>query len=1267
MKALFRILRWTLLGLGSLLLLLIFAIAILTQTDRFREWARDQLVTVINDTVQGSIAIGRLEGSIWRGVALRDVTIRYQGQVIAQLPRLTLGYSLLPLLGGTLQITHLQADQPSLRLERENEDEWNIVKALASREEPDSSESGLVLRVSSLSVRQGEIHLRLHQKESDSSYFLKDVDLDGSAVVDRPGVGIELNHVAAQLMAPTLPLLYLNGAVAFRDTASASTLNFSDFRLASGSSRLAVNGTISTRENSQMKANISVEKLAVTDLASFIPDWPIKRDLNGSAVVDGSLSDLRVNLDLAAGGARAQADLTLDVTQPSPRYQGRAQITGFDIHTLLEQENLAGIVSGTVQAQGSGLAIDDIEGQASVSMRAAALAGWALGDVSLESRLRNSVATLSGNLKSSSGSAAWRGQIAIKDKLAYDLAISVNDLEISKIVADENPLRGNLNFKGAIKGSGIDPEQLIARADMQILPSTIGALRVEQGAIIAAVQGQRVRITQASLRTQDTLLNLRGDVGLQAKQQGRLDYRLQSTDLGPWLALIDQKGSGAIELEGRATGNLADLQSRGTLKASAIRIGELRLGGGTIGFDLRRQENQSLPGGKLQLDLTGVEAGVFLQRLAGTVGLSSQELYQIAVTLTARDRTDRSHLFAARFDYGSELLLAHLNRLALELPDGTWQLAAPATITRHNGVFEIDEVTLQNRAQQLSINGRFAMAGKQDLAVTVKGFPLSGLSAFLRQPPNMSGIVALRGRIAGTATAPIIHAAAELTDASFAGQRYGGATANIIYKENTAALDLLVRQDEAHSLTASGTVPLNLSWSPEWRAEAPPGMKLRVQSKGLSIAFVNALSGDAAQDIAGNLSVDLLVQGAITKPVARGSFGLSDGAVRIRPLAVTISAVSVDGGVDGQTVSLRQLSARAQEGQLSGSGAVILKDHRPDNFKLTLSATRWPAIQTQRYQAVVDGKLQAEGTMAAPVLTGQLSVLNANLRPDLGFLSRSNTPQARDPSIVVIRQDENGAPVIRQPQQNGAQATPDVWKSLRLDVVLAMPNQVWIKHPDANIELGGKLRAVKEPGRNIALTGVIKTIRGWVGFQGRRFELARGVIQFTGGEKIEPALDIVAVHRLPGYQVAANVSGTMDQPRLELRSDPELEQSDILALLIFGKPIEGLTQGQQVSLQQSAIQMAGGFAATKVANAVTEALGLDKLGLDVGELDVGGGQIGFGRYIGNRTYVSISQEFSGAAGRQVSIEYRIGPDWKITSSTSTTGLSGIGILWQKRY
>jgi translocation and assembly module TamB len=232
---------------------------------------------------------------------------------------------------------------------------------------------------------------------------------------------------------------------------------------------------------------------------------------------------------------------------------------------------------------------------------------------------------------------------------------------------------------------------------------------------------------------------------------------------------------------------------------------------------------------------------------------------------------------------------------------------------------------------------------------------------------------------------------------------------------------------------------------------------------------------------------------------------------------------------------------------------------------------------------------------------------------------------------------------------------------------VAVPNQAWIRHPEANVELSGKLRAVKEAGKEITLIGTISIVRGWIGFQGRRFNLIRGSFGFRGDEKLNPALDIVAQHRLQQYSVDVIVTGTLDKPVLTLRSDPALEQADILSLLLFGKPLNTLNRNEQNTLKQSAAEVAGGFAAAKVADAVSQALGLDRLGLDLGEVDVSGGQIGFGRYIGDRTYVSISQELSGEAGREVSIEYQIGPDWKITSSTSTTGSSGVGILWHKRY
>ncbi|MDH3445888.1 MAG: translocation/assembly module TamB, partial [Deltaproteobacteria bacterium] len=216
-------------------------------------------------------------------------------------------------------------------------------------------------------------------------------------------------------------------------------------------------------------------------------------------------------------------------------------------------------------------------------------------------------------------------------------------------------------------------------------------------------------------------------------------------------------------------------------------------------------------------------------------------------------------------------------------------------------------------------------------------------------------------------------------------------------------------------------------------------------------------------------------------------------------------------------------------------------------------------------------------------------------------------------------------------------------------------------------ELRGRIRVSKNIDKDIELTGATEIVRGWVGFQGRRFNLSRGRIQFTGGGKIDPTLDIVAEHRLPQYQVNALVGGTAQSPTLRLTSSPQLEQSDILALLLFGKPVSALNQSQQTSLKQNALEVTSGFVAAKIGAAVSEALGLQNLGLDAGDVDFDGGKIGFGRYIGRDTYVSASQELAGERGREVSIEYQLAPDWKIGTSTNTQGSSGADIIWSKQY
>jgi hypothetical protein len=50
-----------------------------------------------------------------------------------------------------------------------------------------------------------------------------------------------------------------------------------------------------------IKAEAALDKLAPSDIAYFVPDWPIKRDLAGSLAVNGLLNDLNETYNSAAG------------------------------------------------------------------------------------------------------------------------------------------------------------------------------------------------------------------------------------------------------------------------------------------------------------------------------------------------------------------------------------------------------------------------------------------------------------------------------------------------------------------------------------------------------------------------------------------------------------------------------------------------------------------------------------------------------------------------------------------------------------------------------------------------------------------------------------------------------------------------------------------------------------------------------------------------------------------------------------------------------
>jgi autotransporter translocation and assembly factor TamB len=1268
MERFWRIVKWLLLGGSLLLALAAVTLVIYTRSEHFTGWLRQEGVAVVNNMIRGSIKVERLEGSVWRDVTLHNVALSYENAEILTIPRVEIVFSLWRLLWGELQISRIDALRARANLHQDRDGRWNVVEALGPREPQPEQSSKFTTVIRSLRLRDGGVDLRLANQEG-KLYRLQSLDLEGGLGILPDGVSLELRELGAGLVSKSLPELRLKGALDYRQMAAApATVKVKEFWAASANSRVKINGDIAHRDTTTLKARLSLEKLAAADIAYFVPDWPLKPDLSGTAVIEGALDDLTADVNLTGAGAKLAGKFRVDTQAEPLAYSAAMRVSGLDVRQWSGSEEVAGVLSGTVDAQGRGFALPGVVANTRLEVRGAEVEKWMLGTVSTDAKLEDGIVVLDGSLQGNLGSAKWSGKIGLKEKNpTYDLALKFKDVALERAVPDAANTKGKLNLEGTVKGAGIRLADAKARAELRILPSSLGAVSVEKGFFDVSLRDNKISIARATLNAADSLLEATGELGLDAKATGRLDYRFRAGDVAPWLALVDQKGSGSITVTGKAQGNLADLQTQGAARFAGLRLEPAVVRSGDVQFALRASKDRVFPEGVVTFRLAGVDAGMALRRLDGRATLSRAPAQAIQLEVSAQDNADRKHGLSGLVNFSPGVIAARFSQISLSAPDGVWKLARPATLTMREQNFFVDPISLRNGDREISLQGRWGFAGSQDLRVRVDRLPLETLAAFKTDLPKMSGIVGMTAQIGGTAAAPELTVNLQLADPVIAGQAYAGAQADGQYRDRKTTLRLLVRQDATHSLTASGTVPLILSWNDKFRAETPPGMDLRLQSEGVNIAFLNAFTKKTAENIAGEIALDVAARGSLKQPELRGTFRLRDGKLKIVPLNVDVHALTMNGDLDSRNLNIREISAKAKEGEIRGSGSLALKEFDISAVKLSLNAQRWPAIDTAQYQVRVAGKVDVQGSVTAPAVTGQVVITDGLLRPDLTFLEQSKAPTKRDETIVVIRNNGVGGQTNRESNNGaGAKEESDVFKNLTLDLAMRAPGNLWVRHPDMIDELSGNVKLSKARGRDLDLAGRVEAVRGSFTFQGRRFQLVRGVVEFTGGGKINPILDIAAQYKLPNYQVEVVIAGSAEKPTLTLTSQPPLEQADILALIVFGKPINNLNQSEQSSLQGSAVNLASGFVASRVANSVAKALGLDALGLDVGEVGFGGGRVGIGRYLG-KTYVSASQELSGEHGQQVSLEYEIAPDWKIGTSATSTGSSGIDIIWHKRY
>ena len=368
-----------------------------------------------------------------------------------------------------------------------------------------------------------------------------------------------------------------------------------------------------------------------------------------------------------------------------------------------------------------------------------------------------------------------------------------------------------------------------------------------------------------------------------------------------------------------------------------------------------------------------------------------------------------------------------------------------------------------------------------------------------------------------------------------------------------------------------------------------------------------------------------------------GSFGAPEitGELTGTRLAVRNLLQGVDVRDGELALSLRGSEARIDRfvfkggsGELRLSGGASLGAE--PSARLQLAAERFQVLGR------LDRRLVGSGS-ATLVLSRQALNLDGRFRIDEGLfdVSRSDAPTLD--SDVQVRGGRAAAAAAsaaaQAPAAEPALATrPDaVPRSTRVALQVDLGSDLKLRGRGLDTLLRGDL-ALSTPGGRLAVNGSVRTESGSYAAYGQKLAIERGVLSFNGAAD-NPRLDILALRPNLDLRVGVQVSGSVQQPRVRLFSEPEMSDTDKLSWLVLGRAPEGLGRTDTALLQRAALALLAG-----------EGEGLDKTLL---------ANIGLDEFSVRQTDSGDVKDTVVTLGKQLSRRWYVGYERGVNSTTGT--------------
>jgi len=834
-------------------------------------------------------------------------------------------------------------------------------------------------------------------------------------------------------------------------------------------------------------------------------------------------------------------------------------------------------------------------------------------------------------------------------------------------------------------------------ADGRITTAVVFDLAAVAAPVLAAdtLAGSFTWVTDPNAPSLARIDDLRADVrrgGARLAVTGRIP--LDPAGRGLPLAL-------AVEAESWPAGELASLAAKMSSGASGSPASSWPAIDGRVSGRVGLSGSFSAPTGRADLAVEGLAvSGYPLGRADAAVAFGSDRI-QIERLLLATASGELSG--SGRIDRPSNRIELGLEAPALDLaaepfksllggPESGTELTGKAAIhAAVTGTLDHPEATVNAQATGLALDGRpLAQAGTAELVANWDGEvveahgSLLGLATFAGggrldmkgadvdfalDSPNVKNLVALAaqdialpeisGSISGRSRLVADFAAGtfstEITvprlDLQLAGHRIKNLepiVARLDSKQLNVVSLYLAEEATGSDLFAAGTIGLVGPSKP---------LDLKVQST-LAANWLTLFS--PGLDVAGYVDAIGTVRGTLDRPAIRGEGEIRDARLILPEQAIGLEEMAGTILFNRDQIVLDNLRARVGAGTLRASGRVSVP---ASGSEITYS---FQAIGDRISVRFPEGFLSRGDAQVTIASTREGRQISGEIKLDRAFYLDD----------VAVGTLELLSSAFRRSRLEVEEADPFLASTV-LNLRVVGPGSLRVRNNVADLRGDVDLSIRGNAARPVVFGAVEIAEGGKLIYADNEYRVERGRVTFDNPNRIDPVIDLTAKTEVKNYEIALDLSGTVDRLTAHFRSEDGLADLDILSLLATGRELDpgaseiGLsaTATTPTPGQSFAAEFLASQAASAVSKRVQNLFGFDRFRIDPlagGSGSISNVQLTVGKRLSKKLFVTYTTTPSASETTVLQAEWQVGKNVVVLFTSNGSDRYSVDVQWEKR-